>query len=135
MAKKATSKAARGKAGAVKRKPASAKAASGRKTAKSAPRRKKSAAAGKAKKTPQNAADALIALVESPLVADLLATAVTAAAATMLEHRLRNRRGRETGSLVRAVGAATAAAVGKQLASEFEEMRKAAEAAKGGKST
>lgn len=78
-----------------------------------------------------NAADALIGLVESPLVADLLAAAVTAAAATMLEHKLKRKR--ETGSLVRAVGAAAAAAVGRQLASEIEEIRKAAEEARAGK--
>lgn len=86
----------------------------------------KAKAAPKAKPTAKadNAADALIGLIESPLVADLLATAVTAAAATMLEHRLKSRRG-TSGSLVRAVGAATAAAVGKQLADEFAEIRKA----------
>jgi hypothetical protein len=50
----------------------------------------------------------------------------------MLEHRLKSRRGRATGSLVRAVGAATAAAVGRQLAAELEEIRKAAEEAKAG---
>lgn len=78
-----------------------------------------------------NAADALIGLIESPLVADLLAAAVTAAAATILEHKLKRKQ--ESGSLVRAVGAATAAAVGRQLASEIEEIRKAAEEARAGK--
>ena len=134
MAKKASTK---GSGGA--RSKAAPKA--GKKSA--TPKRAKSAASGKAGARPRaapagskktNAADALISLVESPLVADLLAAAVTAAAATMLEHRMKSRRGRETGSVVRAVGAAAAAAVGKQIAAEFEEIRKAAEEAKSGKS-
>lgn len=131
------------------KKPSAKNATSGGTRTKTAPKAKKAAAPNRAKPAVSkkagrgsrgestgpkktNAADALIGLVESPLVADLLAAAVTAAAATMLEHRLKSRRGRETGSLVRAVGAATAAAVGRQLAAELEEIRKAAEEAKGG---
>ena len=77
-----------------------------------------------------NAADALVGLLESPLVADLIAAAVSAAAATMIEHKMKG--GRAQGSLVRAVGTATAAAVGRQLAAELREMREAKEP-KGGK--
>jgi hypothetical protein len=111
------------------------------KTAKTAPKAKKGAAkpkqarkrasAGAGSKKPTNAADALIGLLESPLVADLLAAAISAAAATAIEHKLK--KGRGTKSLVRAVGAASAAAVGKQLAAELKEMRKAGKPAKGGK--
>lgn len=78
-----------------------------------------------------NAADALVGLLESPLVADLLAAAISAAAATAIEHRLK--KGRAQGSLVRAVGAAAAAAVGRQLAEELREMRRAAKETKSGK--
>ena len=100
---------------------------------KPAPRKKPKATAEarprpSAAKTDQkkaNAADALVGLLESPLVADLLAAAVSAAAATVIAHKVKGNRAE--GALVRAVGSATAAAVGRQLATQFREMREAKE--------
>ena len=120
MAKKASAKAAMA---APNAKTPAARAK--RPTASARPRR------AMASDKPANAADALIGLLESPLVADLLAAAVSAAAATVIDQRLR--KGRTKGSLVRAVGTAAAAAVGKQLAAELKEMRTAGRAAKGTK--
>lgn len=128
MAKTASTKS--GGKGKKKPAPAARKKTAQKSKAKASASGAASQRSARAKPKP-NAADALIGLVESPIVADLLAAAVTAAAATMLEHRLK--RNRETGSLVRAVGAAAAAAVGRQLASEIEEIRKAAEESRGGK--
>lgn len=129
MARKATAKGPAG--GQGKAKPKGAKTSSRKRGKGSASSSSKGTSSSRKSAKSDTAADALIGLVESPLVADLLAAAVTAAAATILEHKLKRKQ--ETGSLVRAVGAAAAAAVGRQLASEIEEIRKAAEEARSGK--
>jgi hypothetical protein len=117
MARKASPKS--GKAA-----PKAAKPAAQRKKPKASEARSRTA--GKARTTGKkaNAADALVGLLESPLVADLLAAAISAAAATVIAHKMKG--GRAEGSLVRAVGTATAAAVGRHLAAEFQDMQKAA---------
>ena len=75
--------------------------------------------------------DAFLHLLQSPLVADLLAVAATAALAALAEHRFSSKSGGETGrkkaagKAVKAAGAAAAAAIGRRLGEELEEIKKA----------
>ena len=70
--------------------------------------------------------DAVIKLLQSPLVIDLLAVGATAALAAITENRTgRGDGGAKSGKVMKAAGKAAAAAVGRRLASEFEEIRKA----------
>ena len=73
------------------------------------------------------AADALFKLLESPLVADLLAVGATAALAAITESRHSRRTGTDAKSskMVKAAAKAAAAAIGRRLTTEFEEIRKA----------
>jgi len=75
------------------------------------------------------AADALFKLIESPLVADLLAVGATAALAAIAEHRFSRKGG--TGNAVKAAGKAAAAAMGRRLSTEVNEIKKASKKAKG----
>jgi hypothetical protein len=95
-------------------KPARTKAAQPRRAASSLP---------SGARTQITAADALQKLIESPLVADLLAVGATAALAAIAGRGL-NRTG-GTGSAVKAAGKAAAAAMGKRLTTEVEEIRAA----------
>ena len=76
------------------------------------------------------AADALLKLLESPLVADLLAVGATAALAALAEHRYSSRSGESAGAKRALKGAVTAAAaaMGRRIATEFDEIKKAAKA-------
>lgn len=76
------------------------------------------------------AADALLKLLESPLVADLLAVGATAALAALAEHRYSSRGGTGPGAKRALKGAVTAAAaaMGRRIATEFDEIKKAAKA-------
>ena len=81
--------------------------------------------------------EAFIKLLQSPLVADLVAVAATAALAALAEHGFTSsggetRRGRRAGHAVKEAGKAAAAAVGRRLANELEEVRKAAKDPKAG---
>jgi hypothetical protein len=73
-------------------------------------------------------------LLQSPIVADLLAVAATAALAALAEHGF-NRGGsgdqKRAGKAVKAAGKAAAAAIGRRLATEVEEIRKAAKSKSG----
>jgi len=73
------------------------------------------------------AVDALLKLLESPLVADLLAVGATAALAAITESRHSRRTGADAKSskTVKGAAKAAAAAIGRRLSSEFEEIRKA----------
>jgi hypothetical protein len=75
-----------------------------------------------------SAADALLKLLESPLVADLLAVGATAALAALAEHRYSSRSGEGAGAKRALKGAVTAAAaaMGRRIATEFDEIKKAA---------
>lgn len=77
--------------------------------------------------------DALLKLLESPLVADLLAVGATAALAAVSESRHSRRTGADAKSskTVKAAGKAAAAAIGRRLSTEFEEIKKAAKKPKG----
>ena len=69
------------------------------------------------------AADALQKLIESPLVADLLAIGATAALAAIAGRGVTRTGG--TGGAVKAAGKAAAAAMGQRLTTEIEEIRTA----------
>lgn len=78
--------------------------------------------------------DAFIKLLQSPLVADLLAVAATAALAALAEHGFSSRgagEGRKPGRAVKEAGKAAAAAIGRRLGTEIDEIRKASKSAKG----
>jgi hypothetical protein len=81
-----------------------------------------------------DAGDAFIKLLQSPLVAELVAVAATAALAALAEQGFTSssasRRSR-AGNAVKAAGKAAAAAVGRRLSTEIEEIRKASNASKG----
>ena len=82
-----------------------------------------------------DAGDAFIKLLQSPLVADLLAVAATAALAALAEHGFssggasttgRNR----AGKAVKEAGKAAAAAIGRRLSTEVDEIRAASKRAR-----
>ena len=82
-----------------------------------------------------DAGEALIKLLQSPLVAELVAVAATAALAALAESGFTSSadgaRGTRAGKAVKAAGKAAAAAVGRRLGAEFDEIRKAGAAARG----
>jgi hypothetical protein len=85
-----------------------------------------------------SAGDAFIKLLQSPLVADLLAVAATAALAALAEHGFSSRgagddavRGKRAGKAVKAAGKAAAAAIGRRLSTELEEIREASKSKAG----
>lgn len=77
-----------------------------------------------------NAGEAFINLLQSPLVAELIAVAATAALAALAEQGFASSssstRGKRAGQAVKAAGKAAAAAVGRRLGTEIDEIRKAA---------
>jgi hypothetical protein len=85
-------------------------------------------------KGPSTAADALLKLLESPLVADLLAVGATAALAALAEHRYGSRGGAGAGAKRALKGAVTAAAaaMGRRIATEFDDIKKSAKAKRAG---
>jgi hypothetical protein len=131
MAKKATSSGKSGteKSGAkrnsAERKPGRAVAATG-----GGERRSSSSDDG------NGFSEALIKLMQSPLVADLLAVAATAALAALAEHGFNSRGAeanpgsRRAGRAVKEAGKAAAAAIGRRLGNEFQEIRTASKSAK-----
>ena len=75
--------------------------------------------------------DAFIKLLQSPLAAELVAVAATAALAALAEHGFTScggSRGKRAGKAVKEAGKAAAAAVGRRLGNEIDEIRKAAKA-------
>jgi hypothetical protein len=85
--------------------------------------------------TDANMGDMFIKLLQSPLVAELVAVAATAALAALAEHGFTtgsdNSRGKRAGKAVKEAGKAAAAAVGRRLGNEIDEIRKSG-ASKGG---
>jgi hypothetical protein len=80
-----------------------------------------------------SASDAIKKLLESPLVAELLAVGATAALAALAEHRFgRGGEGssRRTSKAVKEAGKAAAAAIGRRLSTEIDEIRSASKRAK-----
>jgi hypothetical protein len=83
-----------------------------------------------------DAGEAFIKLLQSPLVAELVAVAATAALASLAEQGFASgdsaSRSKRAGRAVKEAGKAAAAAVGRRLSAEIDEIRKAAKgAAKG----
>lgn len=118
MAKKATTKSAdkgRGKGGKKTRKARIAQ-----------PRRSDGGTPG----SKDGVGDAFIKLLQSPLVAELVAVAATAALASLAENGFTSggeaSRGKRAGKAVKTAGKAAAAAVGRRLGTEIDEIRKAA---------
>jgi hypothetical protein len=86
------------------------------------------AARPKAKRRPDDAGgiDNFANLIDHPLVADLLAIGAIAAVAAIADHRVSTRSGRgERGSkqAMKAAGKAAAAAIGRRLMTEIEEIK------------
>ena len=77
--------------------------------------------------------DALIKLLQSPLVIDLLAVGATAALAAITETRSSRTQGamdsRGSKKVLKAAGKAAAAAVGRRIATEFDEIKAASKRA------
>lgn len=117
MAKKAT-----GKGGTKSR------AKDGRKTGRS--RTAVAPAAARRSRSEEGMGEAFIKLLQSPLVAELVAVAATAALASLAEHGFTSggegSRGKRAGKAVKEAGKAAAAAVGRRLGTEVDEIRKAA---------
>lgn len=109
--------------------------AKGGRTGTALARASQSSSGGSGKKQKFDAGDAVIKLLQSPFVAELVAVAATAALAALAEHGFTNgadgTRGKRAGKAVKAAGKAAAAAVGRRLGSEFDEIRKAGTGAKG----
>ena len=82
--------------------------------------------------------DAFIKLLQSPLVADLLAVAATAALAALAEHGFNSRGadgaggGKRAGKAAKEAGKAAVAAMGRRLGTEMEEIRAASKKAQAG---
>jgi hypothetical protein len=82
--------------------------------------------------------EAFVKLLQSPLVAELVAVAATAALASLAEHGFSHRgrgggtTGNRAGRAVKEAGKAAAAAVGRRLGTEVDEIRKASTASKPG---
>ena len=116
---KRTRAAAKPKARTSARKPAGGAGVERRKTS---DRRK-----GDRRSSNLTAADALFKLIESPLVADLLAVGATAALAAIAENRFSRSDdlGRKSSKTLKAAAKAAAAAMGRRLTTEVEQIRNA----------
>ena len=81
-----------------------------------------------------SATDAFLKMLQSPIVADLLAVAAMAALTALAEHGFSSRGTgdkRRAGKAMKEAGKAAAAAVGRRLANEVDEIRKAAKSKRG----
>jgi hypothetical protein len=89
------------------------------------------------RRSSDGAGEAFIKLLQSPLVAELVAVAATAALAALAEQGFtssdESTRRRRAGKAVKAAGKAAAAAVGRRLSTELEEIKNAASAKRGAK--
>jgi hypothetical protein len=97
-----------------------------------------SSSKGRSERMSEEMGEAFIKLLQSPLVADLVAVAATAALASLAEHGFTHRgadessRRNRAGKAVKEAGKAAAAAVGRRLSIELDEIRAAAKEAKAG---
>ncbi|WP_028970101.1 hypothetical protein [Sphingomonas sp. URHD0057] len=83
------------------------------------------------RRSSDNYGDAFIKLLQSPLVAELVAAAATAALAALAQEGIGGR-GRG-GNAVKRAGKAAAKAIGDRLTTEVDEIKKAAKARRGAK--
>ena len=123
MAKKASSKTS----GAAK------KAARPKASKKTSPKTRSVATRSATTRNKSSTGDTVRKLLESPLVADLLAVGATAALAAVAEHGFGRGKGegKGTGKTIKQAGKAAAAAMGQRLSGEFDEIRKAAKSRRG----
>jgi hypothetical protein len=110
-----------------------AKKATGKKSGKSGTAvARRSSSSGGGSRSQEGMGEAFIKLLQSPLVAELVAVAATAALAALAEHGFTSAneetRRKRAGKAVKEAGKAAAAAVGRRLGTEIEEIRKAAKA-------
>lgn len=128
MAKKATAKASGGGGRKTARK--SKSSTSGSRSRSVAVRRPQSRSEG----AQSDFVDALIKLLQSPLVIDLLAVGATAALAAITEQRSSRAQGVAGNSkkALKAAGKAAASAVGRRIQNEFEEITAASKKARSG---
>jgi hypothetical protein len=91
---------------------------------------RRSTSSGGGSRSQEGVGDAFIKLLQSPLVAELVAVAATAALAALAEHGFttggEGSRGKRAGKAVKEAGKAAAAAVGRRLGTEIDEIRKSA---------
>jgi hypothetical protein len=80
-----------------------------------------------------SAADALVGLLESPLVADVLAAGAGAALASFTHHRLTRRRDGNSKQALKDAAKAAATAMGARLHDEFDEIIERSKKAKNAK--
>ena len=116
-------------------KPAAKKAARKPARAKAAPKAKRAVAVKRAPRRPSTdmtTGEALVKLIESPLVADLLAVGATAALAAIASHKFSGG-AKGTGAAVKAAGKAAATAMGQRISTEVEEIRKVSKAKDAGR--
>jgi hypothetical protein len=138
MAKKATSGTSGGKKSTAKPKASARKASASTAVATQSSEQKSENGGGRSREQAERktAADLLLKLLESPLVVDLLAVGATAALAALTEHRYNARsdddiRGRGAKRALKGAVTAAAAAMGRRIATEFDEIKKAAKAKRG----
>ena len=104
-----------------------AKSGGAKKTAKPASARK---ARGGGKSSKSGAADAFVNLLQSPLVADLVAVAATAAIGALASKNASGGKGTKAGgNAVKAAGKAAATAIGRRLSEEVDAIKKASKGA------
>jgi len=72
--------------------------------------------------TPMSASEALVGLLESPLVADILAAGAAAALASFTQHRLTRRAEGNSKQALKGAAKAAAAAMGARLSEELDEI-------------
>jgi hypothetical protein len=125
MAKKVTKTSAT----PAKRKPAAKRKtpAAKRTKPKSSPRPRQQKA-----ESSMTAGDALVGLLESPLVADVLAAGAAAALASFTHHRLTRRRDSNSKVALKDAAKAAATAMGARLSEEFDEILESAKKTKRG---
>jgi len=90
---------------------------------------------GSGRRASDNYGDALIKLLQSPLVAELVAVAATAALGALAQEGISGKGsgGKRAGSAVKKAGKAAAKAIGDRLTTEVDEIKKAASAKRGAK--
>ncbi|HET9810512.1 MAG TPA: hypothetical protein VFP53_02305 [Sphingomicrobium sp.] len=123
MAKKATTR----RAAKPRKKASKARPARRSTTAKPASARSKST--GRTE-SPKTAADALVDLLESPLVADILAAGAAAALASFTHHGLSRRHQTTTRRALKEAAKAAGAAMGARLSLELDEILESAREAR-----
>ena len=118
MAKKATSKSSSGKAKSGAKGGSKSRAVTVR--------------SGSGRRASDNYGDAFIKLLQSPLVAELVAVAATAALGALAQEGISGRGsgGKRAGNAVKRAGKAAAKAIGQRLTTEIDEIKRAAKGAK-----